>query len=65
MQIKLFRDDEHMVGFDEQAFRDQLNRHFGIMRENLVESGGHGPQVIHDNGCNTQIDRQMPQQTGV
>jgi hypothetical protein len=37
VQITLFRDDEHMVGLDEQSFRDQFNRHLGEARENLVK----------------------------
>jgi hypothetical protein len=42
VQITLFQDDEHMVRLDVQPFRDQLYRHLGVARENLVELGGHG-----------------------
>jgi hypothetical protein len=30
-----------------------------------VEPGGYGSQVIDDDECHTQIDRQMPEQPGV
>src|ERR1035438_6194079 len=65
MQIALFRDDEHMVGLNVQSVRDQFNRHLGEGWENFVEPGGYGSQVIDDDECHTQIDRQMPEQPGV
>ena len=65
MQITLFRDDEYMVGLDIQSFRDQLNRHFGVFREDLVEHGGYGPQVINNDDSNTHIRGQMLQQPDI
>jgi hypothetical protein len=60
VQISLFRDDEHMVGLDEQSFRNQLNRHFRVARENLVKQGGNGSQVINNDDSYSHIGRQMP-----
>jgi len=59
VQITLLRDDEHTVGLDEQPFRDEFNRHQCVSRENFVEHGSYGPQVIHDDYSNTHIGRQM------
>jgi hypothetical protein len=50
-----------MVGLDIQSFRDQFNRHPGVFREDLMEQGCYGPQVINDDDGNTHITRQMPQ----
>jgi hypothetical protein len=59
MQISPRRDDEHMVRLNIQSLRDQLNRHLCVARENLVEMGGYGSQVIDDDDGNTHIGRQM------
>ena len=40
---------------------DQFNRHLCVARENLVEQGGYGSQVINDDDGNAHIGRQMPQ----
>jgi hypothetical protein len=61
VQITLFRDDEHMVGLDVQSFRYQFNRHLSVARENLMEQGGYGSQVINNDDCDAHIGRQMPQ----
>src|SRR5689334_7977115 len=65
MQITPFWDDEHTVASDEQLFCDQFDRHLGVARENLVEQGGHGPEVIHDDNSNSHISRQVAQQAGI
>jgi hypothetical protein len=59
MQIMLCRDDEHMIGLDDQPVRDQFNRHRCVLRENFVEQGGHGSQVIDDHDRDTHIGRQI------
>jgi hypothetical protein len=59
MQIMLCRDDEHMIGLDDQSFRDQFNRHRCVLRENLVKQGGHGSHVIDDHDRDTHIGRQI------
>jgi hypothetical protein len=61
MQITLLRDDEHTVGLDEQSLGDQCNRHFREARENLMQQGGYGTEVINDDDSNTHIGGQMPQ----
>src|ERR1700674_3016385 len=38
----------------------RFNRHLCVVRENLVEQGGYGSQVINDDDSNTHISRQMP-----
>ena len=59
VQISLCRDDKYVVGLDDQAFRDQLNRHVCVARQNLVEMSGYGSQVIHDDDRNTHIRGQV------
>jgi hypothetical protein len=59
VQIALRRDDEHTVGLEDQSFCDQLNRHLCVARQNLMEQGGYGSQVINDDDGNTHIGRQM------
>jgi hypothetical protein len=60
VQITLCRDDEYTVGLDEQSLGDQFNRHLCVARENLVEKGGDGSQVINDDDSNAHIGRQTP-----
>jgi len=60
MQIALRRDDEHMIGREDQSVCDQFNWHFGVQRENLMELGGHHPQMINDDDRDAQIGRQVP-----
>jgi hypothetical protein len=57
VQVTLFLDNEHMVGLDEHFSRDQFNRHLCEARENFVEQGGYGSQVINDDDGNTHIGR--------
>jgi len=57
MQIALRRDDEHVIGAEDQSFRDQFNRHFGGKREDLVELGGYISQVINNDDRNTRSAR--------
>jgi hypothetical protein len=59
MQVMLCRDDEHMIGLDDQSFRDQFNRHRSVLWENLVKQGGHGSQVIDDHARDAHIGRQV------
>jgi hypothetical protein len=49
-----------MVGLDDQLVRDQFNRHHCVLRENLVEPGCYGPQVIDDDDSNAHIGGQIP-----
>jgi hypothetical protein len=65
MQIMLRRDDEHMVGSEDQSFRNQLDRHCGVARQNLVELGGDDSQVINDDDRHTHFGRQVLQQAGI
>jgi hypothetical protein len=46
---------------NEQSLRDQFNLHHCVSRENFVEQGGYGSQVINDDDSNAHIGRQMPQ----
>jgi hypothetical protein len=48
-----------MVRLEVQSFRDQFNRHTGVVRKNLVQKGGRGSHVIDDDDSDTHIDRQM------
>jgi hypothetical protein len=60
VQIPLRRDNIHVIGLNKEPFRDQLNRHLRIARENLMEKRGHGSEVIDDHHCNSHIGGQMP-----
>ena len=59
MQVALLRDDKDMIGPDEQSFRDQFDRHLCIARENLMEPGGDGSQMIHNDNRHTHVCGQM------
>jgi len=61
VQITLRRDDEYTVALEGRSFRNQRNRHLCVVRENLMEEGGHGSQVINDDDSNTHIGWQVPQ----
>ena len=61
MQIALFRNDKHVVGLDEEPFGDQFDRHPRIAREDFVQLGCDGPEVVNDNDSSTHVSRQMPQ----
>ena len=65
MQIALGRDDEDLIGPDLQLFRDQVDRHVGMFRENLLEQGSDRPQMVDDDDGHTQIWGQVPQQPDV
>jgi len=49
-----------VIGLDAQFFRNQLDRHRGIARENFVESSGDCSEVINDDDCDAQIIRKIP-----
>jgi hypothetical protein len=57
MQITLCRDNEHMIGLEDQSFRDQIDRHRCVAWEYLVEHGGYGSQVINDDDGDPHITR--------
>ena len=59
VQIPLRWDNEHMVGLDDQFFRDQLDGHRRAVRENFVKSGGDGSQVIDNDDGHSQVSRQV------
>ena len=65
MQIALRRNDEHVIGLDEQPVGDQLDRHLGVARKKLMEPGGDDPQVIDDDDGDTHVGRQMVQQPDI
>jgi hypothetical protein len=65
VQITLGWDNEYPVGLNPQTIRDQLDRHFRVARENLVEQSPHGSQVIHDNDGDTHVGWQMPKKPRV
>ena len=48
MEIALRRNNEHVIGLKDQTFRDEFNRHFGVVRENFMELGGDDSQMIDD-----------------
>jgi len=54
-----------MIGLDDQFFRNQLDRHRRVARENFVEPSGDGPKVIYDDDGNAQVGRQIPQQPDI
>ncbi len=50
-----------MVRFDQQTFRNQINRHGCESGKNLMEVGGHICDVINDNDSHTHISRKILQ----
>jgi len=60
MEIALRRNDEHVIGLEDQTFRDEFNRHFGVVWENLMELGGDSSQVINDDDRRANICWQAP-----
>ena len=65
VQVPFFRDDEDVVGSNDQTIRDQLNRHRRVPRQDFVQLGSDGPQVIDDNDRHPHVDRQMSQEPGI
>jgi hypothetical protein len=65
MQVPVWRDDEHVVWLDVQFVRNEFDRHISDVRENLVEVGGHGSQVVDNDDCHTQVSRKMAQEPGI
>jgi hypothetical protein len=65
MQIALGWNDEDVVWADDQAFRDQLHGHLGVMRKDFVQKRRRLSQVIDDDDRDAQIARQMRQESDV
>jgi hypothetical protein len=65
VQIALRRDEEYVIWLEDQSFRDQLHRHFGVARENLMEQGSYAPQVTNNDDRNAHIGRQAPKQPDI
>ena len=57
VQITLRRYDEDMVGFENQSFRDQFDRHGRVVWQNFVKPRSHDPQMINDDDGNPHIGR--------
>jgi hypothetical protein len=60
VQITLCWNNEYAVGRNSETVRDQFDRHLCVARQDLVEQGPHGSQVIHDDDRNTHVGWQMP-----
>ena len=52
---------EILPRFDEQTFRDEINRHSCEARKNLMEVGRHACDVIHDDNSHTHVSRKILQ----
>ena len=59
MQIALRRDNEHVIGPEDQPFRNQFNRHRGVAREDLVKLGSYYSEVINNDDRDTQVSRNV------
>jgi hypothetical protein len=60
----LCRNDKYTIWSEDQPFRDQINRHLCVARENLVKHDVYDSQVVNDNDRNAHIGRQVPRQPG-
>jgi len=65
MEITLFRDDKNLVGRDWQPFRDKAYRHFGIVRQYLMQQCGHRSKVRYDENGHAHVARQVAQQLDI
>ena len=65
MQVTLLRDDEHVVGLNDQVVGDQLNWHRRVVWEDLRQHGSYGSEVIYDDDGDPQVSRQILQQPNV
>ncbi len=54
-----------MIGFDQQIFRDEFNRHGGVVRKDFMELGRHASNVIDDDDRHPHIRRKILQEPDI